>query len=124
MLRVSTVAWKSCVLSHLDAEKETPLASSQDALKQLDESPISGFQLKTVITAGMGFFTDAYDLFVIGVVSSILKQTWHINSVQVSLLSSAALLAAVLGAFVFGRVADIKPTFRSLRREKKQLTVG
>ena len=84
------------------------MASSQDALKQLDESPISGFQLKTVITAGMGFFTDAYDLFVIGVVSSILKQTWHINSVQVSLLSSAALLAAVLGAFVFGRVADIK----------------
>jgi PHS family inorganic phosphate transporter-like MFS transporter len=84
------------------------LSSSQEALKQLDESPTSSFQLKTVITAGMGFFTDAYDLFVIGVVSSILKDTWHITSLQTSLLSSVALLAAVLGAFVFGRIADIK----------------
>jgi MFS transporter, PHS family, inorganic phosphate transporter len=84
------------------------LSSSQEALKQLDESPMSGFHLKTVITAGMGFFTDAYDLFVIGVVSSILKDTWHITSLQTSLLTSIALLASVLGAFVFGRIADIK----------------
>ncbi len=82
------------------------MSSSQDALKQLDESPMSGFHFKTVITAGMGFFTDAYDLFVIGVVSSILVQVWKINSLQVSLLSSTALLASVLGAIIFGRIAD------------------
>ncbi len=100
------------------------MASSQDALKQLDESPVSGFQLKTVITAGMGFFTDAYDLFVIGVVSTILKETWHINAVQTSLLSSVALLAAVLGAFVFegtgvvsfsSLVSPFRPPQRSIR---------
>ena len=84
------------------------MSSAQEALKQLDESPISGFQLKTVVTAGMGFFTDAYDLFIIGVVSSILKDTWHITSLQTSLLSSVALLASVLGAFLFGRIADTK----------------
>jgi MFS transporter, PHS family, inorganic phosphate transporter len=49
------------------------MKSSQEALRQLDESPLSSFHLKTVITSGMGFFTDAYDLFVIGVVSTILK---------------------------------------------------
>lgn len=67
---------------------------------------MSSFHFKTVITAGMGFFTDAYDLFIIGVVSSILKDTWHINALQTSLLSSVALLASVLGAIVFGRIAD------------------
>ncbi len=82
------------------------MSSSEEALKQLDESPMSGFHFKTVITAGMGFFTDAYDLFVIGVVSTILSQVWHIKSFEVSLLSSVALLAAVLGAIVFGRIAD------------------
>ena len=82
------------------------MSASQEALKRLDESKMSPFHLKTVVTAGMGFFTDAYDLFVIGVVSSILKDTWHINSLQTSLLSSVALLAAVIGAFVFGRIAD------------------
>ncbi|GCE24896.1 MFS transporter [Dictyobacter alpinus] len=82
------------------------MSSSQEALKQLDESPLSGFHFKTVITAGMGFLTDAYDLFIIGVVTSILKDTWHITSLETSLLSSVALLASVLGAVVFGRIAD------------------
>jgi len=39
----------------------------------------------------MGFFTDAYDLFVIGVVVSILKTKWHLSTDEVSLLSSATL---------------------------------
>ena len=82
------------------------MQSPEDTLRQLDESQLSGFHFKTVITAGMGFFTDAYDLFIIGVVSTILKNTWHINTIQVSLLSSTALLAAALGAIVFGRIAD------------------
>ena len=82
------------------------MSSSQDALKRLDESPMSGFHFKTVITAGMGFFTDAYDLFIIGVVSTILTQVWKINPLQVSLLSSLALIASVFGAIIFGRIAD------------------
>lgn len=82
------------------------MSSAQEALKQLDESKISGFQLKTVITAGMGFFTDAYDLFIIGVVSSILKSLWHLSAFNVSLLSSTALLASAVGAIIFGRIAD------------------
>jgi PHS family inorganic phosphate transporter-like MFS transporter len=54
----------------------------------------------------MGFFTDAYDLFVIGVVASILTSEWHIASYQKSLVSSLALLTAAGGAIFFGRIAD------------------
>lgn len=73
----------------------------------LDEAPLSWFHLKALLTAGMGFFTDAYDLFIIGVVMALIKGQWHLSTVQVSLLGSATLLATLLGAVIFGRVADL-----------------
>jgi MFS family permease len=54
----------------------------------------------------MGFFTDAYDLFVISIVSTLLKSEWHLNTSQLALLNAVMLGAAFLGALVFGRVAD------------------
>ncbi len=36
--------------------------TAQTAFQQLDESTLSKFHFKAVITSGMGFFTDAYDL--------------------------------------------------------------
>jgi MFS transporter, PHS family, inorganic phosphate transporter len=77
---------------------------SRDLLRQMDDS--TDHHWKIMITAGMGFFTDAYDLFVIGVVAVILQQQWHISSHQKSLLSSVALLSAAVGAVAFGHIAD------------------
>jgi MFS family permease len=54
----------------------------------------------------MGFFTDAYDLFVIGVVATLVTKQWQITGSQKSLLTSLALLTSAVGAIVFGRVAD------------------
>ena len=55
----------------------------------------------------MGFFTDAYDLFVIGVVMAMLKPLWNVTTLELSLATSTALLASAFGAVVFGRVADM-----------------
>jgi MFS transporter, PHS family, inorganic phosphate transporter len=38
-----------------------------DVLAALDNSSLSGFHVEAMLTSGMGFFTDAYDLFIIGV---------------------------------------------------------
>jgi len=57
--------------------------------------------------SGMGFFTDAYDLFIIGVVMSLLKETWKVGHLEESLVESTALLASAIGALLFGRVADM-----------------
>src|ERR1700742_824683 len=57
--------------------------------------------------SGMGFFTDAYDLFVIGVIMSLLKPLWHVGKVEEGLVESTALLASAIGALLFGRVADM-----------------
>jgi MFS transporter, PHS family, inorganic phosphate transporter len=50
--------------------------SRPDLLDELDDSKISRFQIKIMFVSGMGFFTDAYDLFVIGTVVYLLTSQW------------------------------------------------
>ena len=59
-----------------------------------------------MLVSGIGFFTDSYDLFVIGIVSTLLKGEWHLGTGQLSLLNAVMLGAAFLGAMFFGRLAD------------------
>jgi MFS family permease len=73
----------------------------------LDDAPLSGFHRRAVLTAGMGFFTDAYDLFIVGAASTLIAAQWHLSTAQTGLINSISLLAAFIGAFVFGRVADL-----------------
>ena len=42
--------------------------------------------------SGMGFFTDAYDLFIIGVVMAILKKQWHVSHFNEGVVESTARL--------------------------------
>src|SRR5207249_6633609 len=55
----------------------------------------------------MGFFTDAYDLFIIGIASTLIAAQWNLSTSQLALLNSTMLGAAFLGACVFGRFADL-----------------
>lgn len=80
--------------------------SMKDILAQLDNSSLSRFHWKAMITSGMGFFTDAYDLFIIGVVNTLLIPLWHLNTLEIALITSVSLLAAAFGSLVFGRLAD------------------
>ncbi len=73
----------------------------------MDNSGISRHHWKIMFISGMGFFTDAYDLFIIGVVMTLLKPLWHVQPLEESLVESTALLASALGALLFGRVADM-----------------
>lgn len=82
------------------------VSSAQSVLAALDDSTLSGFHFKTMLTSGMGFFTDAYDLFIIGVALAILTPLWHLNALEISLLGSTSLIAAAFGAIIFGRLAD------------------
>ena len=46
---------------------------SRDLIAALDEASLSRFHLRAVLVSGMGFFTDAYDLFVIGIAASAVS---------------------------------------------------
>jgi MFS family permease len=76
-------------------------------VEALDEASLSKFHLRAVLVSGMGFFTDAYDLFIIGIASTLIAKEWNLSSGQLALLNSTMLGAAFLGAMVFGRFADV-----------------
>jgi MFS family permease len=81
-------------------------AGSHD-LAALDESGITPQHWKIMFISGMGFFTDAYDLFIIGVAMHLIKAEWHTSALADGLVTSTALLASALGALLFGRIADM-----------------
>ncbi|MCL4422998.1 MAG: MFS transporter [Actinobacteria bacterium] len=88
------------------SERNGPGASVSPLYEALDEAPVNSRHWLTVLTAGMGFFTDAYDLFIIGTVTAILTPIWHLSTGELSLLNSISLLAAVAGALLFGKLMD------------------
>jgi len=53
-----------------------------------DQPIIKKSHWRIIITAGMGFFTDAYDLFIIGIITAILIPLWHLSTIQISLFSA------------------------------------
>jgi PHS family inorganic phosphate transporter-like MFS transporter len=81
-------------------------ASVTELYRPLDEAEIGRKHWLTVFTAGMGFFTDAYDLFIIGTVTVLLTPIYHLSTNQISLLNSISLLASVAGALTFGKLMD------------------
>jgi PHS family inorganic phosphate transporter-like MFS transporter len=83
------------------------MSSSKSDFSEMDNAGISKEHWKIMFISGMGFFTDAYDLFVIGVVMTLLKPIWHVGKLEEGLVESTALLAAAIGALLFGRVADM-----------------
>ena len=74
---------------------------------EIDDERISPDQWKIVLISGMGFFTDAYDLFIIGVVLKLLKSEWHIGALEIAVVGATALVSAAIGSAVFGRIADV-----------------
>jgi MFS transporter, PHS family, inorganic phosphate transporter len=91
---------------YLPAVAGNAVSSARSVLAALDDSALSGFHFKAMLTSGMGFFTDAYDLFIIGVALAILTPLWNLTPFQVSLIGSTSLIAAAFGAIFFGRLAD------------------
>jgi PHS family inorganic phosphate transporter-like MFS transporter len=75
---------------------------------ELDEMEISRFHLRTLLVSGMGFFTDAYDLFVIGALLPIISIYFGLShtSLTYAFISSSALLGAVIGPLILGPIAD------------------
>jgi PHS family inorganic phosphate transporter-like MFS transporter len=82
-------------------------ARARDLIAALDEASLSRFHMRAVLASGVGFFTDAYDLFVIGIASALITKDWNLSPGHLALLNSTMLFAAFIGAFVFGRFADV-----------------
>ena len=81
-------------------EHEKSISESLEGMK------LGRGHLKVMLISGMSFFTDAYDLFVIGVVLLMIKPIFALGATQMGIVASAALFGAVLGPFLFGIIGD------------------
>jgi hypothetical protein len=60
-----------------------------------------------IVLATVGFFSDAYDLFVVNIVLVILTKTYGFGDAEKSVVSTAALVGAITGQLTFGVIADV-----------------
>ena len=85
------------------------VAPARQILAELDSARLQRFHLRTIVIAGMGFFTDAYDFFVISLVIPILGALFAggtLNPATAGLLGAIALLGAAFGQVIFGVLGD------------------
>ncbi|XP_022734239.1 inorganic phosphate transporter 1-11-like [Durio zibethinus] len=86
-------------------------------LQALDTARTQWYHVKAIVIAGMGFFTDAYDLFCITAVSKLLGRLYFYNPDKPStpgkfqpninnLVTGVALFGTLSGQLVFGWLGD------------------
>ena len=83
-------------------------ANGNSLIGQIESGEISKSTLKVLALSGAGVFMDGYDLFIISVAALPIESAFGISptSVEASAILSAALLGAVVGAVLFGNLAD------------------
>ena len=85
-------------------------------LSALDTAKTQLYHYKAIIIAGMGLFTDAYDLFCIAPIMILFERVYYekepeskkyvIPPIVVSTMVAIALLGTAIGQLVFGRLGD------------------
>lgn len=90
-----------------DIDHESSPRQPSGVAELLDQAPRSRFHRRAVVISGIGFFTDAYDLFVISTVAALATSQWHLSTTMTSWVTGSAILGAFVGALVFGRLADL-----------------
>jgi PHS family inorganic phosphate transporter-like MFS transporter len=84
------------------------------ALAEIDKAPFGWYHVRAVVVAGVGFFTDAYDIFAINLVSSMLGVAFWQRSNKGKIphnadtgIKVATSGGTVIGQVGFGAIADI-----------------
>jgi PHS family inorganic phosphate transporter-like MFS transporter len=81
------------------------------ALAEIDNAKFSWFHVKVCVVAGVGFYTDAYDLFAINVASVMIGYVYgkggKLNTNQDLGIKVAAPVGTFVGQLLFGWLADV-----------------
>ncbi|MEM3225892.1 MAG: MFS transporter, partial [Saccharolobus sp.] len=72
-----------------------------------NESYLDKLELKSVIVAGMGVFTDGYELYGISLVFYYIQTILHLTGLQEGLVIASAYYGAAVAAILLGFLSDI-----------------
>jgi MFS transporter, putative metabolite:H+ symporter len=73
---------------------------------RLNQMPVGSLHRKVTAIVGIGLFFDLYDVFLAGVLGTVLTKHFHVSSAVQPLLLGSAFLGMFLGAILFNRLAD------------------
>ncbi|MCL5102072.1 MAG: MFS transporter [Candidatus Marsarchaeota archaeon] len=76
------------------------------SISKIEDAKLNRKHMRIMLISGMSFFTDAYDLFIIGVVLLMVKELFNLGALQLGMLASIALFGAAIGPIIFGYVGD------------------
>src|SRR6201991_1016789 len=80
--------------------------SAVDVAEFIDRQPVSGFQIKLLLTCAAVLFLDGFDTQAIGYVAPALAKNWGLGKVTLGPVFSAGLFGLMIGALLFGPLAD------------------
>src|SRR6202051_4797203 len=81
-------------------------SGAMDVADFIDSQPVGGFQIKLLLTCAAVLFLDGFDTTALGFVAPSLAQGWGLSVSAVGRVFSAGLFGLLLGALVFGPLAD------------------
>lgn len=73
---------------------------------RMDRLPIVRTHRRATVAVGLGLFFDFYEIFLAGVLSSVLVKDFHLSKGVLPLLLSSAFVGMFIGALTLGRLAD------------------
>lgn len=91
------------------ADVEDPLERKRLALEAIDNAPFGWYHVRTIMVGGVGFMTDAYDIFSVNLgVSYMAYAFWHgsMPSSTETLIKVSTSVGTVVGQLGFGYLAD------------------
>ncbi|WP_338600066.1 MFS transporter [Sulfolobus tengchongensis] len=71
-----------------------------------DRPDFTKLEVKSVLTAGMGVFTDGYELYAISLVFYYIQKAFQLNSFEEGLVIASAYYGAAVAAILLGFLAD------------------
>src|SRR2546430_6148083 len=77
-----------------------------DVVARIERLPTSWWHVKTGIIVGVATFFDAFDALAIATVLPVLAPLWKLTPPQIGILISAGFLGQLVGALLFGWVAE------------------
>jgi PHS family inorganic phosphate transporter-like MFS transporter len=81
------------------------------ALAEIDKAPFGWYHVRACVVAGVGFFTDSYDIFVVSLLTIMLGAVFWVGGTMPTSSDTAIKVATsggtVLGQLGFGALADV-----------------
>lgn len=87
----------------------TPVAADSPALtiaRLLDDAPLNRNHWRTTLVVGLGLFFDIFDVFLAGVLSTVLTKSFGLSQTMLPMVLGSSFLGMFFGAIFMGAVAD------------------